>query len=140
MTRRYSFPETHRFAELLSKRLATENPGVITTEWLKRKRVGVLIDFHQNGAGKTIASAYSVRPKPGAPVSTPLRWEEVTPKLDPRRFTMETVLQRVERDGDLFDPVLRGGQSLGAALRLLERHSASQASARRPSQIGVSRT
>ena len=120
VTRRYSFPETHRFAELLSKRLAAENPGVITTEWLKRKRVGVLLDYHQNGAGKTIASAYSVRPKPGTPVSTPLRWAEVTRKLDPRRFTMAAVLRRVEREGDLFEPVLRGGQSLGAALRVLE--------------------
>jgi bifunctional non-homologous end joining protein LigD len=120
VTRRYSFPETHRFAELLSKQLAAENPGVITTEWLKRKRVGVLIDYHQNGAGKTIASAYSVRPKPGAPVSTPLRWEEVTRKLDPSRFTMQAVLRRVDREGDLFEPVLKGGQSLGAALRRLE--------------------
>ena len=56
ITRRYSFPQAHTFAELVSKRLAAENPGVITTEWLKRKRVGVLIDYHQNGAGKTIAS------------------------------------------------------------------------------------
>jgi bifunctional non-homologous end joining protein LigD len=140
VTRRYSFPETHRFAELVSKRLAAENPGVVTTEWLKRKRVGVLIDYHQNGAGKTIASAYSVRPKVGAPVSTPLRWEEVTMKLDPRRFTMEAVLRRIEKEGDLFEPVLRGGQSLGAALRRLERHSAAQAAARRPSQSGVRST
>jgi bifunctional non-homologous end joining protein LigD len=140
VTRRYTFPETHRFAELVSKQLAAENPGVITTEWLKRKRVGVLIDYHQNGAGKTIASAYSVRPKPGAPVSTPLRWDEVTPKLDPTRFTMEAVLRRVDREGDLFEPVLRGGQALGTALRRLERHSATQAAARKPSQIGVSST
>jgi bifunctional non-homologous end joining protein LigD len=140
VTRRYSFPETHHFAELVSKRLADENPGVITTEWLKRKRVGVLIDYHQNGAGKTIASPYSVRPKPGAPVSTPLRWKEVTRRLDPSRFTMAAVLRRVDREGDLFEPVLRGGQSLGAALRRLERHSATQAAARSPSQTGVSST
>ena len=140
VTRRYTFPETHRFAELVSKRLAAENPGVVTTEWLKRKRVGVLIDYHQNGAGKTIASAYSVRPKEGAPVSTPLRWEEVTARLDPGRFTMAAVLRRIEREGDLFEPVLRGGQSLGAALRSLERHSAAQAAARRPSHSGVRRT
>lgn len=121
ITRRFTFPETHRFAELVSKQLAAENPGVITTEWLKRKRVGVLIDYHQNGAGKTIASAYSVRPKPATPVSTPIRWDELTPRLDPGRFTMDAVLRRVEREGDLFEPVLRGGQSLGAALRRLER-------------------
>ena len=119
VTRRYGFRKTHEFAELVSKRLAEQNPGVITTEWLKRKRDGVLLDYHQNGAGKTIASAYSVRPKPGAPVSTPLRWDELTPKLDPARFTMEAVLRRVEEHGDLFEPVLGGGQSLGAAFRRL---------------------
>ena len=101
----------------MSKRLAEQNPGVVTTEWLKAKRDGVLVDYHQNGQGKTIASAYSVRPKPGAPVSTPLRWEELTPELDPSRFTMAAVLRRLEEHGDLFEPVLRGGQSLGAALR-----------------------
>jgi hypothetical protein len=53
---------------------------------------------------------------------------------------MAAVLKRVEREGDLFEPVLRGGQSLGAALRSLERHSAAQAAARRPSQSGVRRT
>ena len=119
ITRRHGFGETHRFAELVSKRLAGENPGVITTEWLKRKREGVLLDYHQNGAGKTIASVYSVRPKEGAPVSTPLRWDELTPELHPRQFTMATVLRRVEEHGDLFEPVLRGGQSLGSALRRL---------------------
>jgi bifunctional non-homologous end joining protein LigD len=126
ITRRHGFGETHLFAELVSKRLAAENPGVVTTEWLKRKRVGVLIDYHQNGAGKTIASAYSVRPKEGAPVSTPLRWEELTPRLDPHRFTMAAVLRRVEENGDLFEPVLRGGQSLGSALRRLGRVQGSE--------------
>jgi bifunctional non-homologous end joining protein LigD len=117
ITRRHGFSQTHAFAEAVSKRLAEQNPGVVTTEWLKAKRDGVLVDYHQNGQGKTIASAYSVRPKPGAPVSTPLRWEELTPELDPSRFTMAAVLERVEERGDIFEPVLRGGQSLGAALR-----------------------
>jgi len=117
VTRRYSFRDTHGFAEAVSKRLAAENPGVVTIEWLKRKREGVLCDYHQNGAGKTIASVYSVRPKPGAPVSTPLAWEELTEDVRPGDFTMETALRRVAERGDLFEPVLRGGQSLGAALR-----------------------
>jgi len=140
ITRRHGFDETHRFAELVSKELAGDHPGVITTEWLKRKRDGVLLDYHQNGAGKTIASVYSVRPKEGAPVSTPLRWDELTPDLHPKRFTMAAVLRRVEEHGDLFEPVLRGGQPLGAVLRRLERHSASQAAPRKPSQIGVRST
>ena len=58
--------------------LARTHRGLVTTEWSKAKRRGVLIDSNQNGEGKTIASVYSVRPKPGAPVSTPLRWDEVT--------------------------------------------------------------
>jgi bifunctional non-homologous end joining protein LigD len=79
----------------------------------------VLIDSNQNGEGKTIASVYSVRPREGAPVSTPLRWEEVTDELDPRHFTMEVVLGRIERDGDLYEPVLTKRQSIGAALKKL---------------------
>jgi bifunctional non-homologous end joining protein LigD len=77
----------------------------------------VLIDANQNGEGKTIASAYSVRPHPGAPVSTPLRWGEVNGSLDPAGFTMPAVLDRIRRHGDLFAGVLSTRQSLAKALR-----------------------
>jgi bifunctional non-homologous end joining protein LigD len=77
----------------------------------------VLIDSNQNGEGKTIASVYSVRPKAGAPVSTPLRWDEVREGLDPAAFTMDAVLERVERHGDLFEGVLTAKQSLTEALK-----------------------
>jgi bifunctional non-homologous end joining protein LigD len=119
IVRRSTFPETYELAELVSRKLETENPGLVTTEWLKKKRRGVLVDHRQNGHGKTIASAYSVRPKPGAPVSTPLRWEELGDKVRPRDFGMREALERVERHGDLFEPVLKGGQGLGAALKKL---------------------
>jgi bifunctional non-homologous end joining protein LigD len=79
----------------------------------------VLVDHRQNAHGKTIAAAYSVRPKPGAPVSTPLRWEELGEKLRPRDFGRREALKRLERCGDLFEPVLRGGQALSPALRQL---------------------
>jgi hypothetical protein len=81
----------------------------------------VLVDHRQNGWGKTIASAYSVRPKPGAPVSTPLRWEELTPEVRPRDFTMDVALVRVEEHGDLFAPVLAEPRPLGPALKRLGR-------------------
>jgi bifunctional non-homologous end joining protein LigD len=119
ITRRSTFPETYELAELVSRKLEAENPGLVTTEWLKKKRRGVLVDHRQNGHGKTIASAYSVRPKPGAPVSTPLRWEELGEKVRPRDFGMREALERVERHGDLFEAVLKGGQGLGAALKKL---------------------
>jgi len=79
----------------------------------------VLVDANQNGPGKTNASVYSVRPRAGAPVSTPLRWEEVAQGLDPGAFTMGAVLDRVARDGDLHAGVLRGKQSLTQALKRL---------------------
>ena len=121
ITRRSSFQETYEFAERVSRGVEERNPGLATTEWLKKKRPegAVLVDHRQNGHGKTIASAYSVRPRPGAPVSTPLRWEELTAKVRPRDFGMREALARIEQQGDLYEPVLRGGQSLGPALRSL---------------------
>jgi bifunctional non-homologous end joining protein LigD len=106
ITRRSTYEDTYEFAELLARSLEERHPGLVTTEWLKRKREGVLVDHRQNAWGKTIASVYSVRPRPGAPVSTPLRWEELDEQLDPRRLGMGEALARVERDGDLFAPVL----------------------------------
>jgi bifunctional non-homologous end joining protein LigD len=115
--RRSTYADTREFAEIVAGTLARTHRGLVTTEWSKAKRRGVLIDANQNGEGKTIASVYSVRPREGAPVSTPLRWEEVTEDLDPRQFTMDVVRGRIDSDGDLFEGVLTTRQSLGAALR-----------------------
>ncbi len=78
----------------------------------------VATDAGQNARGETISS---VRPEPGAPVSTPLRWDELTGDETPRTFGMREALKRVERHGDLFEPVLAGGQALGPAFRKLRR-------------------
>jgi bifunctional non-homologous end joining protein LigD len=119
IARRATYERTYAFAERVARRLEERHPGLVTTEWLKRKREGVLVDHRQNARGKTIASVYSVRPKPGAPVSTPLRWDELTEEVTPRDFGMREALARVERHGDLFEPVLAGGQALGRALERL---------------------
>ena len=117
--RRHTYEETREFCEIVARALVRTNRALVTTEWTKRKRRGVLIDCNQNGEGKTIASVYSVRPRPGAPVSTPLRWDELDADLDPAAFTMETVLARVERFGDLFEGVLTTRQRLDRALSAL---------------------
>jgi bifunctional non-homologous end joining protein LigD len=117
--RRHTYDDTRRFSEIVAGAIARSYPKLATTQWSKAKRRGVLIDANQNGEGKTIASAYSVRPRPGAPVSTPLRWDEVKPGLDPAQFTMEVVQQRVAQHGDLFEGVLTTRQRLNDALRAL---------------------
>jgi bifunctional non-homologous end joining protein LigD len=121
ITRRSTFEQTYDFAEKAARLLEQRHPGKVTTEWLKKKREGVLVDHRQNGHGKTIASVYSVRPKPGAPVSTPLRWEELAANVRPRDFGMEEALRRIEQHGDLFVPVLEDPRPLGAAAKKLER-------------------
>jgi bifunctional non-homologous end joining protein LigD len=119
IARRHTYDDTRQFAEIVAGALAATHRGLVTTEWTKSKRKGVLIDANQNGEGKTIASVYSVRPKEGAPVSTPLRWEEVDEQLDAGAFTMEAVRRRVAEHGDLYEGVLNTKQSLSAALRRL---------------------
>jgi bifunctional non-homologous end joining protein LigD len=121
ITRRSTFEQTYDFAEQASRLLEQRHPGKVTTEWLKKKREGVLVDHRQNGHGKTIASVYSVRPKPGAPVSTPLRWEELRPGIRPRDFGMEEALRRIEEHGDLFVPVLEDPRPLAPAAKKLEK-------------------
>jgi bifunctional non-homologous end joining protein LigD len=119
IARRSTYDDTRAFSELVAGAIARAYPKLATTEWSKAKRRGVLIDSNQNGMGKTISSVYSVRPHPGAPVSTPLDWKEVKAELDPKAFTMAVVLERVAKRGDLFAGVLEGKQSLAAALRRL---------------------
>jgi len=118
--RRHTYDDTRQFAEIVAGALAATHRGLVTTEWTKSKRRGVLIDANQNGEGKTIASVYSVRPKEGAPVSTPLRWEEVDESLDPGTFTMDVVRKRIADHGDLFEGVLKTRQSLTKALKALQ--------------------
>jgi bifunctional non-homologous end joining protein LigD len=120
ITRRSTFEQTYEFAERASRLLEQRHPGMVTTEWLKKKRRGVLVDHRQNGWGKTIASVYSVRPRAGAPVSTPLRWDELTESIRPRDFTMAIAVERLERHGDLFLPVLQDPRPLAPAAKRLD--------------------
>ena len=119
LDRRSTYAETRSFAEIAAGAIARAHPKLATTEWSKARRHGVLIDANQNGEGKTIACAYSVRPKPGAPVSTPLAWDEVHADLDPAAFTMGAVLERVQQRGDLYAELPATRQSLSKALKSL---------------------
>jgi bifunctional non-homologous end joining protein LigD len=120
LDRRSTFEQSRAFSEVVAGAIARAHPKLATTEWSKARRRGVLIDSNQNGEGKTIASVYSVRPKPNAPVSTPLRWDEVDDKLNPSIYTMPVVLERVQALGDVYADLLTTRQSLTKALKTLE--------------------
>ena len=116
--------QARTFAGLLCRAVAAEHAGIATTIRAVAARGGrVYLDALQNGEGKTIAAAYCVRPRDGAPVSTPLRWSEVGRRLDPARFTVRTVPGRLQRLGaDPLLPLLDARPDLmGALERLKER-------------------
>jgi len=118
---RYDDETTRTFARLLAVLGVEAEPAIATVVRPLRGRGGkVYIDWGQNGHGQTIVAPFSVRPLAGAPVSCPLRWEEVTARLEPARFTIETVPPRVEKLGDPMAPVLRESIDLAAALRRIE--------------------
>jgi bifunctional non-homologous end joining protein LigD len=116
--------QSRTLAELLARAVEAEHGEVATTARAIGARGGkVYLDYLQNGMGKTIAAPYTVRPRPGAPVSTPLRWSEVNGALDPKVFTIRNAVERAERLGDdPLRPVLEARPDLMAALaRLKER-------------------
>ncbi|HZO41135.1 MAG TPA: non-homologous end-joining DNA ligase [Methylomirabilota bacterium] len=118
----YDFEVTRTFARLLATIGVEAEPSISTIARPLQSRGGkVYIDFGQNGRGQTVVAPFSARPLPGAPVSCPLRWEEVTAKLDPARFTIKTAPARFAKLGDPLAPVLAGRIDLAAALQKLER-------------------
>ena len=110
--RRYDHDRAREFVAAVARALARTHPNLITTRWKRSERHGVLIDANQNGLGRTTSAAYSVRPRPGACVATPLAWDELVPELDPAAFTMEAVMERISRLGDLAEPLLGRRQRL----------------------------
>jgi len=77
-----------------------------------QRRGRLYLDCLQNGRAKTIVAPYSLRGAPGAPVSTPLDWDEVTPRLDPSRYNLRTLPRRLAKKGDLFAAALKNGVKL----------------------------
>jgi bifunctional non-homologous end joining protein LigD len=111
----YDYARVRRFVGEVGRYLVAADPDDLTMEWEKPRRRGrVFVDHNRNAAGQTVASVYSVRPHPGAPVSAPLTWEEVGTVAN-GDVTMANLWERLDRYGDLFEPVVAGGQTLGAA-------------------------
>ncbi len=132
LQRRLSFDDVRAFAVEVASLAATRNPQLFTTEQRKAKRQRrILIDVMRNAYAHTAVAPYAVRPRPDAPVATPLHFDELDdPKTRPDRWTIKTVLRRLERDGDPWAQISRRPQGISAARRLL-RQSAADAGERR---------
>jgi bifunctional non-homologous end joining protein LigD len=113
----HSYAEARAFVERVCRIINRTWPDGTTMEWEISKRSGkVFLDYAMVSEGRNIGAVYSVRAKPGAPVSTPLRWEELEEDVEPGDFTIATVWNRYEQVGDLFGPVLDGGTPKGQNL------------------------
>lgn len=116
----HTYDRVRRFVGEVGSYLASANPDDLTMEWEKPKRKGmVFVDHNRNASGQTVAAAYSVRPRPGAPVSVPLTWDEVS-KVKNGDVTIASLWERIQKHGDLFEPVVKGGQTLDEAEKALQ--------------------
>jgi bifunctional non-homologous end joining protein LigD len=121
MGNKYDYDQVRMFGQLVASMVVDRLPKFTSIERsLKKRGNNIYVDFLQNSRGQTLASAYSVRPKPGATVSTPLEWKEVKKGLHPSDFTILNILKRVEKKGDLFKGALAKGVDLKKVLEKLQ--------------------
>jgi bifunctional non-homologous end joining protein LigD len=118
MEARYTYAQTRTLADVLSRWVTAERHDLFTTprNVAAREKGKVYFDWMQNAEGKTISAPYVLRAYPGAPVATPLSWDEVRPGLKPQQFHIGNVLRRFDRVGDLFADVLKKPQEMEKAL------------------------
>ena len=119
--RRWTFDEVRRAALALAREVERRAPAIATSKWWKEERHGVFVDYNQNAKDRTVAGAYSVRPKPDARVSAPLGWDEV-PSAEPGDFTLATMPARFARIGDPHQEINSHPGSLERLLELSAQH------------------
>jgi DNA ligase D-like protein (predicted polymerase) len=120
---RWGFSEVRRSALALAREVERRAPSLATSKWWKEERHGVFLDYNQNAKDRTVASVYSVRPRPAATVSAPLTWDEV-PDAELEDFTLRTVPDRYRRLGDVGAGIDAAAHSLDPLLELVARHEA----------------
>ena len=117
----FTYEDVRIFAEAVASIVVQRAPEYATIERVVRKRKAhhVYVEYLQNIRGKTVASVYSPRPRPGAPVSTPLKWEEFKRPIDPRDYTIKSIFKRLDNFGDLFEKALTDRQDISGFLKTL---------------------
>jgi bifunctional non-homologous end joining protein LigD len=118
---KYDFDQSKQLAELVVNLVNAEMPKLTSVERSPAKRKGLIyLDFLQNRETQTAAAPYSLRPKPGVPVSTPLDWSEVKKGLTPKTWNAFNIYDRIKTEGDLFAPVLGKGINLEKVLKKMQ--------------------
>ena len=118
--RQYNYKITRKTCETIGRFLMQSRPKEMTMEWTVSKRTGkIFLDHNQNVRGKNMASIYSLRPAPGAPVSTPVAWDEIE-DVFPTDFTIETIPERVAERGELWADILEAKHDLTRILEASE--------------------
>jgi DNA ligase D-like protein (predicted polymerase) len=120
--RRWTFDQVRRAALAFAREVERRAPGLATSKWWKEERHGVFLDYNQNAKDRTIAGAYSVRPKPDARVSAPLHWEEIA-ACEPADFTIATMPSRFREVGDAHAAIDDHPCSIDALVELSARHA-----------------
>jgi DNA ligase D len=119
---RWTFTDVRHAAIAFGRELERRLPGQVTTKWWKEERGEcIFVDYNQNARDRTIASAYSVRPKPGAPVSAPVTWDELASGIAPEDFTVETMPERFASVGDRHAAIDDAHHSLQPLLDMYEK-------------------
>ena len=116
----WTFTDVRHGAIAIARELEKRTHGVTTAWWKEERENNVFVDFNQNCRDRTIASAYSLRPAPGATVSTPVTWDELATLEDPRAFTLHTVPDRLAAQGDAWAEIDDVQHSLKPLLDLWE--------------------
>jgi bifunctional non-homologous end joining protein LigD len=122
--RRWGFDQVRRAAVALARDVERRVPGLATSKWWKEERHGVFLDYNQNAKDRTVAAAYSVRPRPDARVSAPLAWDEVA-ACDPGAFTLRTMPERFAAVGDPHAAMDDAAGTLDALLAVAEQQAKS---------------
>jgi bifunctional non-homologous end joining protein LigD len=117
---KYTYPQVQNFVKIMEHHIHNQYKDITSFERSPSKRKGkIYLDYLQNAKGKTMSSAYSLRPRPGAPVSAPVRWEELKEGLTPVQFNLKNIRKRIEKEGDIWEGMFEKRVDMGKVLQAM---------------------
>ncbi len=117
---KYTYPQVQNFVKIMEHHIHKQFQDLTSFERSPSKRQGkIYLDYLQNAKGKTMSSVYSLRPRPGAPVSAPVRWEELKEGLTPTHFNLKNIRKRLEKEGDIWEGMLENRVDMGKVLQAM---------------------